>query len=373
MTPPVRAVVALAVAVAAVAAAIAPGKATPAPTSCGKLLPPFWGAYLGAFTDFNTKTAYTEDHVRASRITAFEDLAEHRLAWVYFTQQWYRGLQFPRKRVQTIWDQGAVPYIAFLPSSGTFYGPGPNQEYPEREYTLQRIIDGVFDPQLRAWADGARDLGIPVLLSFGAEVNDEWGTWNARWNGAGETAGYGDPTYPDGPERYRDAYRHIVRLFREEGAGNVTFFFHADTYAPSTSWNTLDLYYPGDSYVDWVGISVYGSLDPRVPISPFARKIDVSGVYRTLAKISKRPMAIVEMGTVDDAARGKAAWIRSAFATIRSGRYPRIRAATWWDMDSGVNTRIDSSPDALAAFQNGVSGSFFSARVRFTGGCRPPA
>ena len=257
-----------------------------------------------------------------ARITAFEQLAEHKLAWVYFSQQWYRGLRFPRERVLTIWRHGAVPYIAFLPSSGTFYGPGPKQQNPERRYTLQRIIDGVFDPQLRAWADGARKLDVPLLLSFGAEVNDEWGPWNARWNGADQTDGYGDPTYPDGAERYRDAYRHLVKLFRARGGGQRLLRLPRRLVPALNGWNTLDLYYPGDAYVDWLGISVYGTLDPRVPMSPFARKIDVSGVYRTLTRLSRRPIAIAEMGTVERAAGEKAAWIRCALPGAPLGPLP---------------------------------------------------
>ncbi len=366
---PALAALAAAAAVAAPAHTRADGVTT---TTCGRVLPPSWGSYLGAFTDFNTRETYNADHVSGSRIAAFEKLAGHTLTWVYFSQQWYRGLRFPRERVLTIWRHGAVPYIAFLPSSGIFYGPGPKQHKPERRYTLQRIIDGVFDRQLRGWADGARSLGVPLLLSFGAEVNDEWGPWNARWNGADQTDGYGDPTYPDGAERYRDAYRHLVELFRTEGATNVSFVFHADSYRPDHSWNTLDLYYPGDAYVDWLGISDYGTLDPRVPMSPFARKLDVSGVYRVLTKLSRRPVAIVEMGTVERAAGEKAAWITGAFRALRSGRYPRVRATVWWSMDSGANTRIDSSPGALGAFREGVRGTFFTGRPRFGGDCRPP-
>ena len=147
--------------------------------------------------------------------------------------------------MDTIWRHGAVPYIAFLPTSGDFYGAGRLQQNPEQRYTLQRIIDGVFDRQLRAWADGARRANVPILLSFGAEVNDDWGPWNGKWNGAGETTGYGDPTYPDGPERYRDAYRHLVDVFREEGATNVTFVFHVDSYPPLRRLERAALVLPG--------------------------------------------------------------------------------------------------------------------------------
>lgn len=360
-------------AAAAVAAVAAPGRTTTvAPATCGKLLPPSWGSYLGAFTDFETREMYGEDHVTDGRIAGFEQVAGHRLTWVYFSQQWHRGLRFPRQRVLTIWRHGAVPYIAFLPGGGVSTGPGPKQRSPERRYTLQRIIDGVFDRQLRAWAGGARRLDVPLLLSFGAEVNDDRSGWNARWNGAGRTDGYGDPNYPDGAERYRDAYRHLVKLFRSAGASNVSFVFHVDSHRPGHGWNALDLYYPGDAFVDWLGISVYGTLDGRVPTPPFARKLDVSGVYRTLAKLSRRPMAIAEMGTVERAPGAKAAWTRGAFQALRSGRYPRVRAAVWWSTDRGANTRIDSSPGALGAFRAGVTGTSFSARPVFSGDCRPP-
>jgi Glycosyl hydrolase family 26 len=343
-----------------------------ATASCGTLLPPRAGAYLGVFPDFNRPPTVTEDDVQAAKIDAFVLRAGQRPAWVYFTQSWYRGMAFPRDRVLTIWRSGAIPYIAFLPHSGVFYGAGRVQEYPERRFTLQRVIDGGFDPLLRAWARAARDTNIPLLVSFGAEVNDEWGPWNAKWNGAGETAGYGDPTYPDGAERFRDAYRHVVTLVRAEGATNVTWFFHADTYPPHQWWNTLDWYYPGDAYVDWLGISDYGSLTPGGPIVNFAAELDASGVYPLLTSLSSRPMAVVEMGVVDGPAGAKPEWIRRAFAALRSGRYPRIRGAVWWDWGDGrIDTRIDSSPAALAAFRAGIRGRFFAARPRFTGTCTP--
>jgi Glycosyl hydrolase family 26 len=359
------------VALTAIAVARASAEGVPA-ANCGTLLPPRAGAYFGAFPDFNRPPTVTEDDVQAAKIDAFVRRSSHRLAWVSFTQSWYRGLAFPRDRVLTIWRSGAVPYIAFLPDSGVFYGAGRRQEYPERRFALQRIIDRGFDRPLRAWARAARDSNIPLLMSFGAEVNDEWGPWSARWNGADETAGYGDPAFPDGAERFRDAYRHVVTLFRGEGATNVTWFFHADTYPPHNWWNTLDWYYPGDAYVDWLGISGYGSLSADGPVVNFDAKVEASGVYRVLTGLSARPMAVVEMGVVDGPDRVKPEWIRRAFAALRSGRYPRIKGAVWWDWGDGeIDTRIDSSPAALAAFRTGVQGRFFDTRPRFTGTCAP--
>ena len=165
-----------------------------------------------------------------ARIEAFERLAGRRLSWVYFSQNWYRGLQFPRERVQTIWQHGAVPYVAFLPTSGDFYGPGPNRS------TAGAAVHAPADHRRRLRPPAARLGGrrprprtCPMLLSFGAEVNDDWGPWSAGWNGAGETTGYGDPAYPDGAERYRDAYRHVVKRLPRGGR---------DATSPSSSTST---------------------------------------------------------------------------------------------------------------------------------------
>ena len=116
----------------------------------------------------------------------------------------------------SIWRHGAVPYVSFLlmPTADV---PGRSASGPERRYTLERIAAGDFDLQLTAWADACRALGVPLLLSFGADVNEDWGPWNGRWNGAGATEAYGDLDTPDGAERYRDAYRRLVTIFRSGG------------------------------------------------------------------------------------------------------------------------------------------------------------
>src|SRR5439155_21406391 len=128
--------------------------------ACRKLLPPASGVYFGAFTDFNIPTQFSEDHLSLLKIDRFEQLAGRKLVWAYFAQHWYKGLQFPREKVLAIWRHGQIPYIVFQPDSGALYGPGRRQQFPERRYSLQHIVGGVFDPQLRAWADAARAIGI---------------------------------------------------------------------------------------------------------------------------------------------------------------------------------------------------------------------
>ena len=352
-----RRLIACAAAACAAAAAwlAAPGVAEPT-TTCGTVLPPSAGAYLGVSGLGN------------SDLAAFEQRVGRRLGWVGFSQPWYRGLAFPRQRVLAIWRHGSIPLVSFLPTSSA-YVPGRSARGAERRYTLERIAAGDFDRQLTAWADGARSLGVPLLLSFGVEVNEDWGPWNGRWNGAGKTGAYGDLAVPDGAERYRDAYRRLVTLFRSAGAGNVSFVFSVAAQRSADAWNAVRLYFPGDAFVDWLEISDYGSLDAGGTAVPFARRLADSGVYATLTRLSRRPVAVVA-GTVAGAEE-KAVWIRDAFRALRSEPYARVRAAIW-PAGAGAATRVDAPAAAADAFRAGAGSARFSGHARLAGDCRPP-
>jgi len=322
------------------------------------------GVYFGGAPGFAGESA-----VNGRAISSFDYVAGRHSIWTYFTQPWFEGLDFPRSYVKIVWEHDEIPFIRFWPVSKLDYSM-----FEETHFSLQHILDGQFDAQLRRWADAARDTNIPILLEFGTEVNNPF-PWNGFYSGAGRTDGYGDPTYPDGPERFRDAYRHIVTLFRAEGATNVTWFFHADTpwsdepwwttYLPGEPrWNRPAYYYPGDDYVDWLGLSDYGM--------PAWQDGHILSLEEKLTTLSSRPLALLEIGVGEHGPGVKPQWIRDAFAFIRSGALPRIRAASWWMAeDPPFDTDPRTSPEALHAFRDAVSNPAFGAQPQFSGDCRP--
>jgi hypothetical protein len=258
-------------------------------------------------------------------------------------------------------------------------------------YSMQSILSGRHDRALRAWARAAARVRGPLMLEFGTEVNGDWFPWNGRWNGGATTTRYGDARWPDGPERFRDAYRHVVRLFRAEGARNVTWVFHVDASPqpdpgePGGGWNAARWYWPGDAYVDWIGLSAYGPQDPSEELEPFDDVL--ARGYAETSRLSRtKPLALLEFAIADDGAGGaggagvagvvrdEAAWTRDAFAAIESGRYPRLRGVAWWherwtDDDGSVSDlRIDSSPAQLDAYRTSIADSRYVSRVRTT--CR---
>ncbi len=331
------------------------------------LAPPAKGLYHAAYPNFSN-ARLNESAVSVERIRAFERLAGKPITWAYFSNHWFGGrIVFPAAAVRTIQRAGRVPFIRMMAWSRYF------ADEPDPVFTMQRIIGGDFDDALRRWARDAKATATPVLVEFGTEVNGEWFPWNGRWNGGGRTDGYGDPSWPDGPERFRDAYRHIVDLFRAEDVRNVTWFFHVNAGSfPHARWNRIRYYYPGDDYVDWVGISNYGSVSPEYEWDAFTPTL--RSIYAQVERMTaEKPVAVLEYGVVEDAAHGdKAQWIRAAFRGLLSGEFPRLYAASWWqerwENEPPVgpsDVRINSSPEALAAYRAGVAGPTFVSTPRF--------
>ena len=67
-----------------------------------------------------------------------------------------------------------------------------------------------YDRYLRAFASSVRDFGHPMVIGFGHEMNADWYSWGYKHVPA--------PTFVA-------AWRHIVSLFRSQGADNVTWLW----------------------------------------------------------------------------------------------------------------------------------------------------
>ena len=130
------------------------------------------------------------------------------------------------------------------------------------------INTGQMDDQIRKLATRLREVRRPVFLRIGYEFD---GPWNAYE-----------------PEGYRRAFRRIVSIFRGRSVGgqridpigNVAFVWH------SGAWKTygnhpLSAWYPGDRYIDWIGVSWFGQgTDEANKVSDDARAAVLSFALR---------------------------------------------------------------------------------------------
>lgn len=121
-------------------------------------------------------------------------------------------------------------------------------------YYLDQIVKGSYDFNISALASACKNFGKPIFIRFGYEFDG--------WHNA----------YP--PDKYIAAYKYFVDKMRAAGVSNVAYVWHSwgvgayygnndfPQYYPELETGTKvtqELWYPGDEYVDWVAMSIFGT------------------------------------------------------------------------------------------------------------------
>jgi hypothetical protein len=245
--------------------------------------------YFGSFPDFCGE----EDCVSETIISTYENLVDKPISWAYFSNNWGDNFHFPQANINAILDTDKTPFIRLMPRSEfEIYRQDPI-------WKLSDIINGNHDVAITNWANAAKLTPRNMLVEFGTEMNGFWFSWNGNYYGAGTTDQYGDINYPDGPEIFRDAYRHIIDLCNQAGANNLTWFFHFDVNNdPDVFWNDPIYYYPGDEYIDWLGVSIYGPMQSDEDyVEP---QILLQKAHDKFIELStEKPYAVLEFGVTE--------------------------------------------------------------------------
>ena len=338
-----------------------PAVPTVVATGPQELVWPQGAAYTGAYVDFGEG----EDKVTLEAIEQFDSLVGKKQAIIASSSFW--GEQtFPGKNIGIISRYGAVPLIFWSPWDRPYM-----EHTPEKRFSLESILAGSWDKYIDQWADNAKAFGKPLLVAWGIEMNGEWFPWSGAHHGAGEIIPGSNPIRYRGPEAFKQAYRYVVDRVRARGANNVLWGFHVNhvTY-PRGPWNTMASYYPGDDYVDWLGMSAYSM---QYSYQGWCSLTDVTDdAYKELAAVSAtKPMVMAEWGVGEFPKAGnKGVWMTDAFAALKN-RYPRFRAAVYWHErwqnsdQSYSNLRVNSSPESLNAYREAVADPYWLPRPLF--------
>jgi endoglucanase len=169
----------------------------------------------------------------------------------------------------------------------------------------------------------------------------------------------------EAPAKYAAAWRRMVGIFRAQGASNVRWVFNpnvgnAFTHSASgaTHWNWYANYYPGDTYVDYVG--AHGFNGPTVwggAWQSFATMTDGGDADHMLSDLASRyptkPIIIGEFASQEGSAGQKAQWISDAYARMRAN--PRVVGAVWFNASKEADWRVESSASALDAYRSAMA------------------
>ncbi len=145
--------------------------------------------------------------------------------------------------------------------------------FPDEMKTCGKIVSGATDKYIVNNLNYLKTLGMPVILRIGAEQN-AWTNTN--------------------PDLYKKAYIKIADSARKI-APNVALAFSVN-YIGSRDYDYLD-FYPGDEYVDWVGVSLY--------LNKYFKSLNESDQDMMTYGVGKYADPVVLMKPIVDAFGGK--------------------------------------------------------------------
>ncbi len=238
---------------------------------------------------------------------------------------------FSLAMLQRIDRLGAIPMISLEPWSWKDASWYEGKSMPN--YTLRRIIDGSLDANYKRFATYVAQFKKPVVVRFAHEQNGWWYPWSEHENG-------------NKPGEYIQAWRHVHDVWATAGATSARWVWSPGCVTGSPKETPLEKLYPGDSYVNYLGLTGYSrGASATATFDPS---------YKRLVALSKKKIIITEVGA--DGAN-KATWIKTFFPYIYW--HPQIAGFVWFQTTpaSGANGdyRYNSSPAALQAFRNGVA------------------
>ena len=293
------------------------------------------GVYYGVNVEHLSATDF-------SYLTQFETDAQKPVALVMFFTNWGgpdpTTSLFNPALMTAIRNHGSIPMITWDP---WVFNQGPYQP----TYALTNIIAGNFDTYITQYAQAAKAWGYPFFIRFAQEMNANWYPWGLGARGMNNKA-----------SDYRNAWIHIHNIFTTVGATNVTW---AWTPAAGGGQGTIDQrMYPGDSYVDWVGLSGYNWAGSPSTWKTFSQIFKLSLGY--LAAITSKPIFIAETASHEQGG-SKANWITDAYVTQLPTNFPQIKAIIWYNRATKSGWWIESSVSATQAFAAAIQNPLYAS------------
>jgi hypothetical protein len=221
-------------------------------------------------------------------------------------------------------DLPSLSFLNHMRRKGTtpliIWQPVISRDQGSARYRFDTIARGDHDAYLRSFAEQVGRYPGPIILRFAHEFEGWWFPW--RIGLPGNTA-----------ETFTAAWRHIWEVFRggaQPLAPNARFLWSPHG---CDCPNRLKSLWPGEQYVDYIGMSVYNWAGlRRMPWRSMARLVRAR--MAGIALLPRKPIILAETASTHRGGN-KARWISDGYRTLYS-RWPRIVGVLYTNVDMGT-------------------------------------
>jgi mannan endo-1,4-beta-mannosidase len=237
-----------------------------------------------------------------------------------------------RPDIIVTYSKWRAPFQSRFAEQARAIGTVPIVQMNPSGISMAKIAHGGYDNYLRSFARAVRTYGGPVIMGFAREMNNTSYSW-----GRGHTP----------PWVWIAAWRHVVSVFRWQGAWNVTWLWTINRAIVHPG--IIKNWWPGAAYVNWIGIDGYYFVASDTFQKSFVPTIKV------VRRFTSKPILLSETGIGPRASQ--VAKMPNLFAGIK--RY-RLIGLDWYDMNRSGSLfrqrwRLEGHPLAIAAFRRGIA------------------
>lgn len=254
------------------------------------------------------------------------------------------GSPFPTEFMQKNYEEGRLIELTYQMTTNN------NEDF----HCYTPMLDayrGLLDEEIRAFARDAKAFGKPFLFRLNNEMNSDWTSYSGVVN-------------LSDPDIYISVWQRIYEIFEEEGVDNAIWIYNPnDRNYPPCNWNDFTVYYPGNKYVQMIGLTGYNNGTYYAEQNgeewrEFEQIYDeVNTKYKDL--FGSFPWIITEFAS-SSYGGDKAKWIDNMFGCL--DKYPNIKMAVWFSYadfneETGVAARpywLDETPETVEAFARGI-------------------
>jgi hypothetical protein len=231
----------------------------------------------------------------------------------------FLGLGFPVAEARTIKKKGMMPYINIMPGRGNW----------RPSYSPDDIVQGRGDRAIKTLAAEASEFGEKnggFFFTTMVEANTDWWEWSRKPNTA-------------------EAMRRVWQIFEDQGANQyATWVWEA--FCPARyGFHVEDpeLYFPGNKYIDWIGINVFANLKNQYISETTLFSDLMSKTYeQMLRNHPEKSMMVSEFGRTPGP--NQPSWLVDAFRSMKND-FPLAKAAIYYDNITNVYGGQDHTLD----------------------------
>lgn len=290
------------------------------------------GAWVGSASDTSLDGDYPQP--TDANVKAFVQLQGRKVEYVEYYAIWPATWASVKRYADIAANNGATLFVTWQPNG----------------YTAPDIVGGKMDAYIGKFAKDMKSYAHEVWLRPLHEANGgDWYSWAV-----------GNSSMANTNADVAEAFRHIVKIFRDSGVTNVKWVWTTNAEnASGGNTTTFAGTYPGDDYADYISIDGYNfGTFHTVANSGWASSWKTFAqvykpAYTALAKINK-PLFVAEFSS-SELGGNKAQWYRDAFASLAT-TFPRIFALMVFSMnDANGDWRINTTDASLQAWKECVA------------------